>query len=190
MPRNYFAAETAETGEGGVMSLILGDVIDWARHNLGTLLIGSILAYALLFVLITVLFVRQNHLVRKQTRLLRGISGQSMEEMLHTYADSAHETQTRIEQALSENARNAQVLQACLQNVAVIRYDAFGDVGGQQSFSVALLDAQNNGILITGLHGRQTTRLYTKSVEAGQSPHVPLTDEEKQALVLASAKKA
>ena len=172
------------------MSILLGDVIDWARHNLGVLLIGSISAYALLFILICVLFVRQSRLVQKQTRLLRGISGESMEQMLHNYADSAHATQTRIEQTLSENARNAHALQSCLQNVAVVRYDAFGDVGGQQSFSVALLDAQNTGILITGLHGRQTTRLYTKSVEKGKSPDVPLTDEEKQALALASAKKA
>ena len=171
------------------MSLLLGDVIDWARHNLGLLLLGSLTAYAFLFVLIVILFVRQNRLVSRQARLLRGVEGGSMEQMLHNYADTAHATQTGIEQAARENARNAAALQNCLQNVGVVRYDAFGDVGGEQSFSVALLDAQNTGILITGLHGRQTMRLYTKSVEKGQSPHIPLTDEEKQAVALAASKK-
>ena len=171
------------------MSLLIGDVIDWARHNLGVLLLVSTTAYLFLFVLIVILFVRQSRLMKKQARLLRGVSGESMEEMLHNYADTAHATENRIEQALTQNARNANALQYCLQNVGVVRYDAFGDVGGDQSFSVALLDAQSTGVILTGLHGRQSTRLYTKSVEKGQSVQIPLTDEEKQAVALASAAK-
>ena len=53
-----------------------------------------------------------------------------------------------------------------LRHLAVVRYDAFGDMGGQLSWSVALLDDAGDGVVLTSIHGRSDARTYAKSVSA------------------------
>ena len=73
-----------------------------------------------------------------------------------------------------------------LKHVAVVRYDAFGDMAGQLSFSAALVDDAGDGLVISSIHGRAESRTYAKSVEAGASSS-ELTPEEKQAVAAARA---
>jgi hypothetical protein len=73
------------------------------------------------------------------------------------------------------------LLQGCLQRVGLVRFDAFEDIAGQQSFSVALLDNRGNGVVITSLFGRTESRCYAKPVIRGNSPH-RLSDEEMAAI--------
>jgi hypothetical protein len=63
----------------------------------------------------------------------------------------------------------------------VVRFDAFQDTAGQQSFAVALLDNRGNGVVITSLFGRSESRCYAKPVVKGESPF-PLSDEERAAI--------
>ncbi|HVE62732.1 MAG TPA: DUF4446 family protein [Mycobacteriales bacterium] len=72
-----------------------------------------------------------------------------------------------------------------LRHVAVVRYDAFPDMGGRLSFSVALLDDSRDGLLLTSINGRSETRTYAKGVKAGKSEH-SLSPEESQALSFAT----
>lgn len=67
------------------------------------------------------------------------------------------------------------------QKIGFVRYNPFPGVGGDQSFSLALLDKNNDGIVITSLFSREGNRVYAKTVEKGKSSY-PLSDEEKQAL--------
>ena len=78
-----------------------------------------------------------------------------------------------------------------LRHVAVVRYDAFGDMGGRLSFTVALLDDAADGVVLSSIHGRSESRSYAKGVKAGSSEQ-SLSPEEQQAIELAmrgSAKK-
>lgn len=69
---------------------------------------------------------------------------------------------------------------------AVVRFDAFPDVGGKQSFALAMLDRNMNGVVITSLYGRSESRIYAKEIIDGESSH-SLSDEEKEALSKARA---
>jgi hypothetical protein len=71
-----------------------------------------------------------------------------------------------------------------LRHVGLVRYDAFGDVGGRQSWSVALLDDDGNGVVLTAIHGRSEARSYAKSV-AGWSSEQPMSPEEQGAVASA-----
>jgi len=71
-----------------------------------------------------------------------------------------------------------------IQKVGLIRYNPFSEVGGNQSFSLALLDAQDNGVVITSLYNREGNRVYSKPIEQGQSSY-PLSAEEIKAIELA-----
>lgn len=71
-----------------------------------------------------------------------------------------------------------------LRHVAVVRYDAFGDMGGRLSFSAAIIDDAGDGIVVSSIHGRGESRTYAKGVVGGDAD-ATLTPEERQALAAA-----
>lgn len=71
-----------------------------------------------------------------------------------------------------------------VQKVGVIRFNPFPDVGGDQSFSVALLNGDNDGVLITSFYTREGSSVYGKPIKKGKSSY-PLSEEEKKALSIA-----
>lgn len=71
-----------------------------------------------------------------------------------------------------------------LRHVAVVRYDAFGDMGGRLSFSAAIVDDHGDGLVISSIHARGESRTYAKGVVGGASD-TTLTPEERQALAAA-----
>lgn len=68
-----------------------------------------------------------------------------------------------------------------IRNVAMLRYDAFRDMGGRLSFSLALLDATGDGVVLTSINAHSETRTYAKVIHAGESTH-DLSPEEQQVL--------
>jgi hypothetical protein len=68
-----------------------------------------------------------------------------------------------------------------LRHLAVVRYDAFGDMGGHLSWSLALLDDGGDGVVLTSIHGRSDARTYAKSV-TGWSCEQQLSPEEREAI--------
>jgi Protein of unknown function (DUF4446) len=75
-----------------------------------------------------------------------------------------------------------------LRHVAVVRYDAFGDMGGRMSFTAALLDDAGDGLVITSINGRTESRAYAKGVKQGASEQ-QLSPEETEAVSLALGRK-
>jgi hypothetical protein len=74
--------------------------------------------------------------------------------------------------------------QGALRHLGLVRYDAFGDVGGRQSWSLALLDDEGNGVVLTAIHGRSEARSYAKSVFEWRSEQ-PMSPEEQDAVASA-----
>ena len=68
-----------------------------------------------------------------------------------------------------------------VQKVGVIRFNPFKEIGGDHSFSLALLNAKDSGVVITCLHTRERTRVYMKAIKNSKGEH-ELSDEEKKAL--------
>jgi hypothetical protein len=94
---------------------------------------------------------------------------------LRSYVDA-----TRSEMAAAVRARNTATARS-LRNVALVRYDAFEDIAGRMSFSLALLDDDGDGVALTAITGQADTRLYAKGVSRGEGEH-PLSPEEEQAV--------
>lgn len=67
-----------------------------------------------------------------------------------------------------------------VQKVALKRYNPYQDTGGDQSFSLALLDALGNGIVLTSLHSRAGTRVFAKPINSGKEEKFELSEEEKE----------
>ena len=119
--------------------------------------------------------------VRRDTEILTAdASGNSLAGVV---ASQARDVQSIFEQLAGLGARLEATrveLSAALRHVAVVRYDAFGDMGGRMSFSTALLDDNADGLLITSIHGRSETRTYMKPVARGTCDQ--LSPEEQQAI--------
>lgn len=87
----------------------------------------------------------------------------------------------RVEHLAAKVDRLADEGQRSLQHVNVVRYDAFKEMGGHLSFSLALLDARQDGVVLSALNDRDGARLYAKPVAGGRSTFT-LSEEEQRAL--------
>lgn len=72
-----------------------------------------------------------------------------------------------------------------IHKTAMLRFNPFKEVGGDQSFAIAMLNGKNNGLVLSSLYTREGTRIYAKSITAGKSEKYPLTEEEEKAIKMA-----
>jgi hypothetical protein len=98
--------------------------------------------------------------------------------------DDLHRAVDEIAAGLSRVDRR---VDASLSNTAVVRYDAYAGTGGHQSASVAFLDANRTGTVVTAIQGRDYARLYVKELEHGRAP-IALSPEELEAVERAMAR--
>ncbi len=76
-----------------------------------------------------------------------------------------------------------------LQKVGFLRFNPFSDTGGDQSFVLGLLDGEDNGVILSSLHGRETTRIYAKSIKKGEGDSLELSKEETEVVKRAKRRK-
>jgi hypothetical protein len=140
-----------------------------------TLLVALLLAGGLL------LAVRVRTLNRRLARLTRGSDGGDLEATLNHHLELVEQTVRRMETLEQAVGILQAQLPGCLQRTGLVRYDAFDNVGGEQSFSVALLDGHGDGVVLTSVHSRADVRIYAKAIQNGRTTH-ELSEEEKRAL--------
>src|SRR5215210_2178172 len=108
-----------------------------------------------------------------------------LDETLRGILQGQAEQVQRLERAIralhATGKKQQTQIEGSVRNVALLRYDAFEDVGGRLSFSCALLDDHGNGVVLTSINGRQETRVYAKPVTQGTSSH-NLSLEEEEAI--------
>jgi hypothetical protein len=100
---------------------------------------------------------------------------------LERMATKLTDVTTRTERLTARAERIDAALARAVQGVGLVRFRAFQDTGGDQSFALALTDGEGNGVVISALYGRGMTRVYAKPVESWLSSK-SLGDEEEQAL--------
>ena len=112
---------------------------------------------------------------------LGGSTATRLEKQLREYHAKNKEIQTDFNQMTEEYQKIRSIGALSLQKISLVRFNPFGDVGGDQSFSLALLDGHDSGLILTSIHGRGGARVYAKSIDLGKSKH-QLSAEEKKAL--------
>ncbi|MGB8652544.1 MAG: DUF4446 family protein [Mycobacteriales bacterium] len=135
--------------------------------------------------LVLVLLAQVRRLRSAHEVLTGGDTGATFVESVTRRHREAEALRTDVAMLRDDLAAARADLSDALRHVAVVRYDAFGDMGGRLSFSAALLDDAGDGIVLTSINGRSETRTYAKGVKAGESDH-SLSPEELQAIGYAS----
>lgn len=156
-------------------------MLDALKDNAGVLIALLFVAAAMFAAAVFVLF-RQLSLLRKNIAILkRGAGGESLVEKVAGQILQIEELSHRLDELAAEKDYLADVVAGSVQRVAVVRYDAFDDMGGKLSFSIALLDENGDGFVFTSIYGRNENRTYAKAVLGGASSHV-LSAEETESL--------
>lgn len=124
---------------------------------------------------------RANRAARVYRKLMMGREAGDIGQILLGQEESLRSLKAfgdGLERRIEEQHR---VLQLCVQHVGVVRFNAFQGTGSDLSFSLALLDANRDGVVLTSLYGRDESRTYVKPIRQGTSTY-HLSEEEKQAL--------
>lgn len=139
---------------------------------------------AMILILLIVLVITNSKLKKlskKYKKFMNGSNNKDIEQLLLENIRLSNDTTLKnkeIENRVSSLERN---LQRCVQKVGVVRYNAFEGVGSDQSFSIALLDDNDNGVILSGIYSRESSTTYAKKLVNGNSKHI-LSAEELQAI--------
>ncbi len=152
--------------------------------DIGIILIVMAVIILILFILLVVNICSVSKLKKKYTIFMTGNTAKSLEnEIVGLFEDNKF-----IKASIEKNKRDIGMLfknmESTFQKIGIIKYDAFNQVGGQLSFSLVLLDKNNNGFVLNSVHGAEGCYTYTKEIKDGTS-EISLGEEEKQALDMA-----
>ena len=146
-----------------------------------------VIIVVVLAVLVILLFRRTSALQTRLAGLTRGAEGGSLEAVLDAHLDKVFEVAGRLDDVAARTAVLEAASRRAFARVGLVRYNPFEETGGNQSFAMALLDADSNGWVLSSLHARSGTRVYAKTVTAGRSD-AALSDEESAAIRQATAR--
>jgi hypothetical protein len=109
---------------------------------------------------------------------------ENLQEILSQFKD-LKENLEKISRDLEKMKKESEFF---IQKIGIVRFNPFSEIGGNQSFSIALLDRKNNGFVITSLYTREGNRIYAKPIFEGNSEYL-LSKEEKEAIEKATKTK-
>lgn len=152
--------------------------------DLTYLFIGAFAAIILLLLIVIVLCVNLGKLSKRYKKFMGGKNAKSLEkDIMGLYEDNR-----LIKASMEKNRKDIEnlyrKLEGTFQKIGIVKYDAFDQMGGQLSFSLALLDENDNGFILNSVHSTEGCYSYTKEIKNGMSD-ISLGDEEKKALDIA-----
>ncbi len=118
---------------------------------------------------------------KKLDLLFQGKKAKDLEEILLEGFKKIERQEGDLKELIQKIKKLEGISQKCFQKIGVLRFNPFENVGGNQSFVIALLDSQNNGFVVSSLYTREGNRIYAKQIQNGNSQH-SLSIEEKEAI--------
>ncbi|NNU78436.1 DUF4446 family protein [Clostridium estertheticum] len=157
------------------------NIINFIKNSELYIVIGLIVLVLILIIIVAITYIALNKLESKYRKLMRGVDNKNLEDMVVSYLDKVDEVKDQNRNVRQMYERIDEDLKTCIQKTSIIRYKAFDDMGSDLSFSIALLDGNSNGFILTSIYGRDESTTYAKPVDKGISRY-ELSDEESEAL--------
>ena len=160
------------------------DSLGLSGLDMGIVLVALVAVVFILLVICIVLCVEHGKLKNCFTSFSPGRDGKSLEKEI----GEVFSQNVALKEVTDKNKRDIKTLyrrmETTFQKVGLVKYDAFPQMGGKLSFSLAMLDEKNNGFIINSVHGSDGCYTYSKEIKAGRCD-LELGDGEKQALGMA-----
>ncbi|MBU1178609.1 DUF4446 family protein [Patescibacteria group bacterium] len=119
--------------------------------------------------------------VKEKKQLIKDVQAKGVRGLLEENMREVKKVDERLAELNKIAAGLEKLANLSISRVGLVRFNPFHDTGSNQSFSVALLNSHSNGVILSSLHGRQETRVYSKPVVGGKSEY-NLTEEEQEAI--------
>lgn len=152
--------------------------------DIGYILVGIAVVLLILLIILIVLITKYNKLKKRYDKFMKGKNASSLEDDMH----GVFEDMKLLKNNVDKNKKDIRILyknmEKTFQKLGIVKYDAFNQMGGQLSFSLALLDENNDGFIINSVHSSEGCYSYTKQIKGGTSG-ISLGEEEQQALDIA-----
>ena len=120
------------------------------------------------------------------TRLCSGKEGSTLEEIIMHNNDKMQEFDIEIQELFRISNTIHKQAHKNIHKIGLVRFNPFRDYSGNQSFALALLNTNSDGIIISSIHTREGTRIFTKEIQKGLPINNELTQEEKEAITNAT----
>lgn len=156
-------------------------VFDFIKQNSEMIVLYSAVISIFSLMILCIQGAKLSKLKKKYERLSNNIEGENIEEIIHEYYQKIDHLDIRMNKmdVLVETIERK--LLYSIQKIGFVQYNAFDDIGGSLSFSIALLDEKNTGFILTNIYSRSNSIIYGKPIKDGKSAHT-LSGEELQAL--------
>ena len=135
---------------------------------------GLIIAVVVLLVLVLWLVRRVRSVDARLHSVTRGEGGGSLEAVLDAHLDKVYAVAREVDELAVRTAALEAAARKAFSRVGLVRYNPFEETGGNQSFALALLDANGDGWVLSSLHARSGTRVYAKAIARGPLGDGPL----------------
>jgi len=139
----------------------------------------------MLFLILTVwniyLTLNLRQLKRRSKELFEGSNARDLEEIIYRQIKDSRKISEGIKELADKNKTTYDLALRSIHRVGVVRFNPFNEMGGNQSFAIALLNDSGDGVTISSLFGREGTRIYAKGIKNKESEY-KLSDEEKEAI--------
>ena len=141
-------------------------------------------AILILVVLNVFLFWFFNRIIKRIDLMLGKGKVKDLKQVLFSHTDQLKEHGAELRNAFEKIKNLENISERTFQKIGIVRFNPFSEVGGNQSFAIALLDNKNNGFVISSLFLKEGNRVYAKVIREGKSDH-SLSAEEKEAIARA-----
>ena len=149
--------------------------------KISAFLVSSASLAAVLIILNALLLLYFYKTNKKLNTLLEKGKIKDFKSILLSQSEKNDELVKRLKEAFSKIKKLENISEKTIQKTGVVRFNPFNDLGGNQSFVIALLDNENSGFVISSLFVKEGNRVYAKAIRNGKSDHL-LFDEEKEAI--------
>ena len=158
----------------------MSNIVEFLKTD--TFLIILFIIYILSIILLVFNYLKLNRIKRDYSEFMKKLgNGKDIEESLKNYIERVQKVEDLNKEIIQYCERLDKTVDTCIQKVGIVRYNAFKDVGSNLSFTLALLDNNNNGVVLNGIYSRDNSNIYAKPVKDGKSEYV-LSEEEKEAI--------
>lgn len=169
------------------MNSLFLDRIGLGSFDLGYLFVAVIILVVIMLTVIILLIVqikKVNELKRRLDKFLLGKDGMSLEQEIIGLCEDNKFLKNSTEKNKKDIRNLYKQIETAYQKMGLVKYDAFDQMGGQLSFSLALLDENDNGFILNSVHSAEGCYSYTKEIKNGVSA-ISLGTEEAEALAIA-----
>ena len=158
----------------------MNSILEFLRTD--TFLIIILLISVLSIILLILNHLKLTKIKNEYSEFMKKLgNGKNIDENLKVYMDRVQKVEDLNKEIIQYCESLDKTVDTCIQKIGIVRYNAFKDEGSNLSFTLALLNNNNNGVVLNGIYSRDNSNIYAKPIKDGKSEYI-LSDEEKEAI--------